>query len=476
MTREEWLKVSAMLAAGAMLPKGLMAKVLADEELKRSDFGKDFIWGTATAAYQIEGAWDQDGKGESIWDHFTHTKKNKIKTRENGDVACDFYHKYESDIELMRKMNIPASRFSIGWSRVLPTGTGTPNPKGIDFYNRLIDKCLKEGVEPWVTCYHWDLPQALQDKGGWVNRDSIKWFEDYVGLCGRSFGDRVKNWMVFNEPMAFTGLGYLLGIHAPGKFGYKNFFPAVHHAVMSHGAGGRALRSTVKDANIGTTFSCSPVEAWKDTKLNADAVRRSDVLINRLFVEPVLGMGYPVKDLPALWRMEKYTKEDDAQKMEFDFDFIGVQNYTRIVAKYLGIVPMLHALNIKPKKLGHPITEMNWEVYPEGIYQVLKQFAAYPKIKKLIVTENGAAFKDENVGGAIHDAERTKFIQDYLKQVLRAKKEGIKVDGYFVWSFLDNFEWAEGYRPRFGMVGVDFNTQQRTIKDSGKWFAEFLKG
>jgi beta-glucosidase len=476
MTREEWLKASAMLAAGAMLPKGLMAKLIADEELKRSDFGRDFIWGTATAAYQIEGAWDQDGKGESIWDHFTHTKKNKIKTRENGDVACDFYHKYESDIELMRKMNIPASRFSIGWSRVLPGGTGTPNQKGIDFYNRLIDKCLKENVEPWVTCYHWDLPQALQEKGGWVNRDSIKWFEEYVDLCGRSFGDRVKDWMVFNEPMAFTGLGYLLGIHAPGKFGYKTFFPAVHHAVMSHGAGGRALRNTVKGANIGTTFSCSPVDAWKDTRLNADAVRRSDVLINRLFIEPILGMGYATKDLPALWRMEKYMKEDDAQKMAFDFDFIGVQNYTRIVAKYLGIVPMLHALNINPKKLGHPITEMNWEVYPEGIYQILKQFAAYPNIKKLIVTENGAAFKDENIGGAIHDAARTKFIQDYLKQVLRAKKEGVNVGGYFVWSFLDNFEWAEGYRPRFGMVGVDFKTQERTIKDSGKWFAEFLKG
>lgn len=475
MTREEWLKLSAVFGAGALLPKGLLAQLVAEEQLKRSDFGKDFVWGTASAAYQIEGGWNEDGKGESIWDHFVHHHPGKIKTHETADVADDFYHLYNSDIELMRQMHIPASRFSIGWSRVMPQGTGQVNQKGIDFYNRVIDKCLKENITPWVTCYHWDLPQALQDKGGWPNRDVIKWFEDYVEICAKNFGDRVKNWMVFNEPMAFTALGYLLGMHAPGKLGFKGFWPAVHHAVMSHGAGGRILRSQVKDANIGTTFSCGLVDAWKDKTANQKAAVRGDVLINRLYIEPTLGLGYPVKDLPALKGIEKYIKPGDEEKMKFDFDFIGLQNYTRSVVKSLALVPMIHGINVSTKKLGHPITEMGWEVYPEGMYRIIKQFAAYKGVKKIIITENGAAFKDEVVSGEVHDPERTQFLKDYLKNILKAKNEGINVGGYFIWSFTDNFEWAEGYRPKFGLVSVDFKTQKRVVKDSGKWFSEFLK-
>lgn len=475
MNRKDWLKLSAALGAGAMIPKELFSFYAEENGFKRSDFGKDFVWGTATAAYQIEGAWNLDGKGESIWDHYTHHHKNKIKTRENGDVACDFYHSYEKDIALMRQMNIPASRFSIGWSRVLPQGTGAVNQKGIDFYNRVIDTCLKENVEPWITCYHWDLPQALQEKGGWVNRDVVHWFEEYVALCGKHFGDRVKNWMVFNEPMAFTALGYLMGMHAPGKLGkFNDFYAATHHVTLSHGAGGRILKKEVKNGHIGTTFSCSAVDAWKDKPANQRAAVRADVLVNRLFIEPVLGMGYPMKDLPALKKMEKYIKDGDEKLLPFDFDFVGLQNYTRIVTKHLGVIPMLHGINVPPKKLGHDITEMNWEVYPEGMYRIIKQFAAYKNLPRIYITENGVAVKDEVVNGEIHDTKRTQFLKDYLAQVLKAKREGIDIGGYFVWSFLDNFEWAEGYRPRFGMVGVDFKTQQRIVKDSGKWFSRFL--
>ncbi len=474
MTREEWLRITAALGAGAMLPKGLLASFLADEELRRSDFGKDFVWGTATASYQIEGAWNIDGKGESIWDNFTHRNGGrKIKTRENGDVAADFYHNYESDIELMKRMNIPASRFSIAWSRVLPEGTGTSNQKGIDFYNRVIDKCLKEGVEPWITCYHWDLPQALQNKGGWTNRDILGWFEEYVALCAKNFGDRVKNWMVFNEPMAFVGGGYLLGIHAPGIFGFKSFYQATHHATLCHGVGGRVLKSAVKDGNIGTTFSCSPIDAKSDHPLDMKAAVRADTLMNRLFIEPVLGLGYPKKELSALRKIEKHMKPEDEANMKFDFDFIGVQNYSRLVASYLGVVPIINGINVPAKKLGD-VTEMNWEVYPEGIYRIIKQFAAYEGIKNIYVTENGAAFPDKVEGDSVHDVKRTQFLKDYLKNVLRAKREGANVKGYFIWSFMDNFEWAEGYRPRFGIVHTDFNTQKRTVKDSGKWFTKFL--
>jgi beta-glucosidase len=474
MDRKEWLKISAALGFGAMLPKEILAQ-LAEEGIRRSDFGDDFVWGTATAAYQIEGAWNLDGKGESIWDHFTHFKKNKIKTRENGDVTCDFYHQYESDIKLMKSMNIPAFRFSIAWSRVLPNGTGEVNQKGIEFYNKVIDCCLQNGVEPWVTLYHWDLPQALQEKGGWANREVIKWFENFVEISSRAFGDRVKKWMVFNEPMAFVPLGYLLGIHAPGKVNFNDFYASVHHVVMCHGAGGRILRKNVPNGVIGSTFSCSPVDAWMDKKCNEESRKRGDVMFNRLFIEPILGMGYPVKDLPPLKKIKKYVKPGDEELMKFDFDFIGLQNYTRTVTKSLALIPIVKGINVPAKKLGHDITEMGWEVYPEGMYRIIKQFAAYKNMPRIYITENGVAFKDEMVNGEINDTKRIQFLKDYLAQILRAKKEGINVGGYFIWSFIDNFEWAEGYKTRFGLVAFDPATQKRTVKASGKWFVEFLK-
>ncbi len=476
MTREQYLKLTSVLAAGSLLPQNLLAQLFTEEELKRSDFGSGFVWGTATAAYQIEGAWNEDGKGESVWDRFTHYKKRKIKTRENGDVACDFYHRYDGDIELMLKMNIPASRFSIAWTRILPQGAGQVNQKGIDFYHRVIDKCLKENVAPWITCYHWDLPQILEDKGGWANRDCIKWFEEYVDVISRAYGDKVKNWMVFNEPMAFVPLGYLMGVHAPGYINFGKFYKAVHHVVLCHGVGGRTIHDNVKEANVGTTFSCSHIEPKNDKPANVKAAVRADAFINRLFLDPIMGEGYPTKDLPACRKIEKHIQPGDEKLMAYDFDFIGLQNYSRLVAKNLALIPIIHAVNVPAKKLGHDITDMGWEVYPEGIYHLLKKYDAYKNMKKIIVTENGAAFPDEVVNGEVNDVKRLKFIQDYLKQVLRAKKEGVKVDGYFIWSFMDNFEWAEGYRPRFGIVHNDFNTQKRTVKASGKWFSEFLKG
>ena len=474
MNRRALLKALGATAAGiALLPQLKAMGYFAPAELSKSAFGDDFLWGVATAAYQIEGGHDADGKGPSVWDTFSHGKKN-IKTGENGDVSCDFYHSYAQDIDFIRQMNMQVFRFSTAWSRILPQGTGAVNQKGLDFYSRVIDTCLEKGLQPWLTTYHWDIPQALQDKGGWTNRDVLGWYNEYVEVITKAYGDRVKNWMVMNEPLAFTAIGYLLGIHAPGKTGFKNFIPAAHHTTLCQAEGGRIIRRNVKDANIGTTFSCSSIEPFKGKDVHAKTVERWDAMVNRLFIEPALGMGYPMESLPAIKKVEKYMQPGDEENMKFDFDFIGVQNYTREIARANFIIPYMKGLEVPAKKRHVETTEMGWEVYPEGIYKVLKKFAAYPNVKKLYVTENGCAFPDVVENGRVHDPKRVQFFKDYLAQVLRAKNEGVNVQGYFVWTLMDNFEWAEGYKTRFGLVHVDFKTQQRIMKDSALWFKEFL--
>ena len=474
MDRRKFIQSSLSAASGAILLPELLNGKIFEDNLRASDFGKDFEWGVATAAYQIEGAWNIDGKGESIWDRFSHSKR-KIKTKETGDIACDFYRRYEEDISLLKDLRIPNFRFSLAWSRILPEGTGTLNQKGIDFYKRVLDELEEKNITPWVTLYHWDLPQKLQEKGGWVNRDILNWFEEYVSKTTQALGDRVKNWMVLNEPFAFVPLGYLIGWHAPGYRSPKKFFAAWHHAAMAQSLGGRIIRENVSNSNIGTTLSCSHVTPKKDIPSHHRAVARADALLNRIFLDPIMGMGYPLDVLPGFKGVEKHIQDGDMEKLPFDFDFIGLQTYTRVMVSPLGILPMLHAKMISPKKIeGAEVTEMNWEVFPEGIYHLLKKFAAYPNIKKIIVTENGAAFPDQIENGKIHDVKRIQYFQDYLAQVLKAKNEGVNVGGYFVWTFMDNFEWAEGTRPRFGLVYNDFQTQQRTVKDSGLWFRDFI--
>lgn len=445
-----------------------------DNELKRDLFGKDFKWGVSTAAYQIEGGHDTDGKGSSVWDVFS-ARKNKILNGHHGRIACDFYNRYAEDLDLVQKLNIPNFRFSVSWSRILPSGTGTVNQKGIDFYNRIIDNCLDKGIQPWLTLYHWDLPQALELKGGWTNRDIVSWFAEYTEVCARSFGDRVNHWMVMNEPMVFTGAGYFLGIHAPGRTGLKNFLPAIHHSVLSISEGGRILKGLLPGAEVGTTFSCSHVEPYTNRRKDIEAAKRVDALLNRLFIEPVLGLGYPEKDLSILKKLQKYYHPGDEDKLAFDFDFIGIQNYTREIARYSMFTPYLQASLVKAAARKVPLTAMGWEIYPQSIYEMIKKFNVYKGIKKIYITENGAAFPDQLDEGLVNDIHRTSYIKENLAQVLRAREEGFHVDGYFVWTLTDNFEWAEGYHPRFGLVYVDFESQKRIVKSSGKWYAEFLQ-
>lgn len=447
---------------------------LENSELSKAQFGEDFKWGVSTAAFQIEGAHDTDGKGLSVWDVFT-SQKGKIKSGHHAMTACDFYNSYKNDIHLIRELNIPNFRFSLSWSRILPDGTGTVNQAGIDYYNNVIDFLLECGIEPWITLYHWDLPHALELKGGWTNRESITWFTNYVEVCAHNFGDRVKHWMVINEPSVFTGAGYFLGIHAPGKRGLSNYLKAVHHVTMATATGAKVLRNILSDANIGTTFSCTYIEPASTKKRDIAAAKRVDTLLNRTFIEPILGMGYPQEDLSVLKKLNRYILPEDLENMAFDFDFIGIQCYTREIIRSSMLTPYVGAAIVKAEKRNVPYTEMKWEVYPPTIYHLLKRFNEYKGIKKLIVTENGAAFNDTVQNGQVYDKERTMYIQEHLAQVLKAKQEGVKVDGYFVWSLTDNFEWAEGYHTRFGLIHVDFDTQERIIKQSGLWYGKFLK-
>lgn len=432
-----------------------------------------FILGVASSAYQTEGAHLADGKGPSIWDEFTN-KRGKVFNNQTGNDACQFYYRYPGDLEIFHSLGIKNFRFSISWPRIFPKGRGTINQAGITYYHRLIDRCLELDIEPWITLYHWDLPLELEHKGGWTNRDIVGWFEDYAAFCAREFGDKVKNWMVLNEPLVFTGAGYFYGLHAPGKRSLGAFLAAVHHATLAQAAGGRALRALVPNANIGTTVSCSHITPKNNYSWNIKAAKKVDALLNRLFVEPFLGLGYPIQDFKALNMLTRYMQPGDESRMQFDFDFLGVQNYTREIVKYSILAPIIRASIVPVSKRNAEVTEMDWEVYPEGLYQLLMKYSSYSGIKKIIVTENGAAFPDQRVGAVVQDPKRMNFMDAHLSQLNRAVADGAKVGGYFIWTMLDNFEWAEGYRPRFGLIYVDFKTQKRILKQSALWYADYI--
>lgn len=442
--------------------------------IKASDFGDDFSWGVAVAAAQIEGAADSYGKGASIWDTFSE-RSGKIKKGHKPNIACDFYHRYQSDIQLVKTLGFSIFRFSISWSRLLPLGTGAINEEGIRFYHNVIDECLISGLVPYITLYHWDLPDALEREGGWTAYSINQSFNEFTSLCARTYGDKVKNWIVLNEPFGFTSLGYMLGIHAPGQTGLTNFFSAVHHAAIAQADGGRILRAEISNANIGTSFSCSEVIPYTQSDADVLAAKRFDCLMNRLFIEPALGMGYPETEWEV---MEKFTIQHSTwrhtERMKFDFDFIGLQNYFPITVKYNAFVPILQAWEVKAKSRRKPHTAMGWEVNADSFYNIIKQFAAYPNISSLMITEGGAAYTDQLSGGRIHDQERIDYFQLYLAALLKARQEGIRINGYMAWTLIDNFEWAEGFNARFGLVYNDFITQERTIKDSGHWFQQFL--
>lgn len=443
--------------------------------LKASDFGEDFIWGVASSSYQIEGAWNSDGKGKSIWDVFVHKNRFLIPTvitHEVGDTACDFYNKYESDIATIGNLGFKANRLSLSWPRVLPDSFGKVNEKGLDFYSRVVDCNLANNLEPWITLYHWDLPQSLQEKGGWQNRQIVEWFAEYVDTVTKKLGDRVKNWMIFNEPLSFCAGGYLVGAMAPGIINPSGFMASVHHVNLCQARGTAVIRENVKDANVGTTHVIAPVHATGSTSFHQKAKESVNALMHRIYLDPNLGLGYPLGLSPLIDLVKKYIKDEDYANIKVDFDFIGAQYYSTTSAIP---VPFLKGIPIKPRpKSGQDSDMLKSPVNPKGLYESLEFLNSYQKFKNIIVTENGFSSPDRVENGRVYDLRRIDYIRQHIPVVLKAKQDGLPVTGYMYWSFMDNFEWALGFRPRFGLIHVNFDTLERTLKDSGWWFKKFL--
>jgi beta-glucosidase len=479
MNRRNFVKISSVIMPGLITGKHLKTNYLllpSDEPLtipSRNLLRKDFKWGVASSAFQTEGAFLEDGKGPSIWDTFSAIKGN-ILDGSNAQQSIDFYNRYQDDLKLVDSMHFNCFRFSLSWSRIFPEGTGHLNQKGIDFYQKLIDTCLELHIEPWITLYHWDLPQALEDKGGWTNRDIVHWFTDYVDSCTRLFGDKVKNWIVLNEPMSFIGLGYFLGQHAPGRKGLHNFLPAAHHAALCQAEGGRVIRANLPDAYLGTTFSCAYINPVDKKEINVKAALRIDAMLNRFFIEPSLGLGYPADAIGIIKRIDRYYQPGDEEKLKFDFDFIGLQYYFRLVSKFSLIPPLIFANEVPASERNVMMNTMGYEIFPKGLYEVLKKFNQYKGIKDIIITESGVCLDDRLVNGRINDPDRIEYFKKSLAYILKAQQDGIPVKGFFVWTLADNFEWNQGFKQRFGLIYINYENLDRTIKDSGLWFRDFL--
>ncbi len=430
-------------------------------------FPDGFLWGTATAAYQIEGAHDADGRGPSIWDTFSHTP-GTIAGGDTGDVACDHYRRWRGDVALMADLGFNAYRFSIAWPRVLPQGTGAVNPKGLDFYARLVDALLARGIRPFVTLYHWDLPQALEDHGGWGVRETATAFGEYAAIVGRALGDRVKDWITLNEPFASVFLGYVLGMHAPGKRDPALAFQASHHLNLAHGRAVQALRAAAPGARVGITHVAMPCEPASDTEADRRAAERQDAFVNRWYWDPTLRGTYPADMLQMLGPLAPQVAEGDLATIHQPIDFFGHNSYTRALVRHAPGVPITAAEHAPP--VG-PVTEMGWEVWPAHLYDSLTRITRDYGAPDIYVTENGAAFADTVVDGRVDDPRRVDYLRTHLEAAHQAITDGVRLRGYFCWSLLDNFEWSFGYSKRFGIVYVDYATQRRIVKASGRFLA-----
>ncbi len=428
-------------------------------------FPDDFVWGVATSAFQIEGASDTDGKGPSVWDTFCK-QPGAIADASDGTVACEHYLRYEQDLDMIAQLGIDAYRFSASWPRVQATGSGDWNTKGLDFYERLVDGLLARGVAPYLTLNHWDLPQALQDKGGWANRDTVHRFVDYALAMHARLGDRVASIATHNEPWVMSVLGHETGIFAPGIKSRATAMQVAHHLMLSHGMAMRALREAGCKASLGIVLNLSPIEPATDSAADRAKARLEDGRLVRWYMDPLFKGTYPADVLEHLENDVPAVQPGDMDIIRTPMDFLGINYYSRSVAS-AGEPWDVH-------KSGLETTEMDWEVYPQGLTALLLRLHQDYPVPAMFITENGGAFKDPMVDGKVHDADRTRYLQQHIQAVADAMQQGVNMGGYMVWSLMDNFEWASGYAKRFGIVHVNYATQKRTLKDSALWYQQFL--
>ena len=453
-------------------------------DLAAAHFPADFFWGSATASYQVEGAWNVDGKGESIWDRWSHTV-GKVKGGDTGDVACDQYMRYAEDIALLKRLNQKSYRMSISWPRIQADGTGAPNQKGLDHYKRVVDALLEAKIRPNVTLYHWDLPQALEDQGGWPNRDTAARFADYATIVAKALGDRVNTWAIFNEPWVFTNLGYGSGVHAPGKQDFNLFLKAAHTVNIAQGQAFRAVKAAAPKAQIGSAYSTSSTTPATDSQEDKDAAARFHAINNVWFLHPAMRGEYPKAFLSGVPHEAMGFRDGDDKLMQAPLDWVGINYYFRQVVSNIagnhaeaGRANNNHADYSANGFAAHngnqgPLTDFGWEVWPVGLYEIVMQITREYDHPIIEITENGCSYSDApypDQGGRVPDRRRTAFYQAHLAELARAMRDGAKVRGYHSWSLLDNFEWSEGYSQRFGMTYVDFRNQKRTVKDSGLWY------
>jgi beta-glucosidase len=441
--------------------------------MNQISFPKNFVWGTASASYQIEGAISQDGKGPSIWDEFSH-RKGAIKNGDTGDIACDHYNKMQEDVNLMHKLGYPAYRFSVSWPRVYPSGKSILNERGLSFYDRLVDSLLKKKIEPYITLYHWDLPLSLEKEGGWLNRDTAEYFGEYTETVVRRLGDRVKNWITLNEPWIVLVCGYLLKVFPPGLFKPFSAMKVAHNLLLAHGVSAARIKSLYPKSNVGITNALMPVYSYRLDK-ESSSVKRADAILNQLWLDPIFKGKYPDEISKEVERQNKENlREGDLKIISTPIDFLGINNYSRMVVKPVWF-PFYNFRPVNVKYKGAKFTSMDWEIFPEGLYVLLKRIREEYANPPVFITENGVAFYEKLESGELQDPNRIHFLQEYLFSVHRAIMEGCDVRGYFVWTFMDNFEWASGYEKTFGLVHVDRNTLKRTPKASAHWYSHLIK-
>ena len=440
----------------------------------RLNFPDNFLWVAATASYQIEGAYREDGKGESIWDRFSHLP-GKTFGGDTGDVACDHYHRFDEDIEIMKRMGLKTYRFSISRSRIFPNGGGKPNPKGMEFYKKLVARLIGSGIKPAVTLYHWDLPQKLQDIGGWANRETVNHFVEYARCVFENLGDQVPIWITHNEPWVVAFIGNWHGRHAPGITDFKTALLVAHNLLVSHGLAVKAFREMGLKGEIGITLNMNPVYPVSNNDKDTAAAKRFSEFLNKWFAEPVLKGTYPADLLK--WFMDRELVPEiidgDMDIISQPIDFLGINNY---YSSFIRHNDNNWPICASGTDTGKDKTEMEWEIYPEGLHDLIMYLDKEYSGIKIIITENGAAFNDiVNYEGKVEDDNRLNYLYKYLEQVHRAIGEGANVTGYYAWSLLDNFEWGLGFSKRFGLIYVDYKTQERIMKKSAYWYSDVIR-